>query len=219
MGSFRKYLLLPLLILALPAYSQTVLGGWNNSLAYNGGSPVAFSAAGVAIPTCNSNTQNMTLIVSDATLPATGGVYSGGGSFRTPVFCNGTNWLVHGIAGRQTYSSLSYQPGLITSIVNTKSVYSKVVQDSTVDNIIGSAQSLTTCTTNPTITMYNCHADASCATSPTTIGSSTITATGQAFTGTVSNSAIAAGEYVAFAISGGACASLDIGATAQVHTN
>jgi len=116
------------------------------------------------------------------------------------------------------YSSLSYQPGLLTSIVSTKSVYSKVAASSTVDNIIGSAQSLTTCTTNPTITMYECGTDATCA-APTTIGSATITATGQAFTGTVSNAAVAAGDYVGWAISAGACASLDIGATAQVHTN
>jgi hypothetical protein len=118
----------------------------------------------------------------------------------------------------QTYSSFSYQPGLITSIVNTKSVYSKVTKASTVDNIEGSAQSLTTCTTNPTITMYECGTSSTCA-SPTTIGSVTVTATGQAFDGTVSNSAITAGDYIGWAISAGACASLDIGATAQIHTN
>jgi hypothetical protein len=123
-----------------------------------------------------------------------------------------------GFSLQPAYSSLSYQPGLITSIVNTKSVYSKVVKSSTVDNIEGSAQSLTTCTTNPTITMYECGTDATCA-SPTTIGSTMITATGQAFDGTVSNAAIGAGHYVGWAISAGACASLDIGATAQVHTN
>lgn len=118
----------------------------------------------------------------------------------------------------QAYSQLSYQPGLVTSIVNTKSVFSKLVKTSTVDNIIGSAQSLTTCTTNPTITMYECGTSATCA-SPTTIGSVTITATGQAFSGTVSASNINAGDFVGWAISAGACASLDIGATAGVHTN
>jgi len=118
----------------------------------------------------------------------------------------------------QAYSQLSYQPGLITTVVNTKSVYSKIAKASTVDNIEGSAQSLTTCTTNPTITFYECGTSASCA-SPTTIGTVTITTTGTAVDGTVSNAAIAAGDYVGWAISAGACASLDIGATAQIHTN
>lgn len=112
---------------------------------------------------------------------------------------------------------VSFQPGLITSITNTKSVYAKVSKASTVDNIEGSASAFS-CVSNPTITMYECGTDASCA-SPTTIGSATVTAAGQAFDGTVSSAAITAGDYIAWAISAGTCTSLDISATAQVHSN
>jgi hypothetical protein len=121
-------------------------------------------------------------------------------------------------AGSGAPYQISYQPGFITTLVNTKSVYAKVSKASTVDNMIASAQSLTTCTTNPTITMYECGTSTTCA-APTTIASVQITATGTATPATVSSPAIAAGDYIAFAISGGACASLDIAATAQVHTN
>jgi hypothetical protein len=140
-----------------------------------------------------------------------------------PVRYDSTNsnlWAYNGawVSAVQAPSQLSYQPGLITTIVNTKSVYSKIAKASTVDNIEGSAQSLTTCTTNPTVTFFECGTSATCA-SPVTIGSVTITAAGQAFDGTVSAAAITAGDYVGWAITAGACASLDLGATAQIHAN
>ncbi|HSV90914.1 MAG TPA: hypothetical protein VLH80_07425 [Nitrospiraceae bacterium] len=168
--------------------------------------------------TCNSNSNGSFMAVSDATSPINGAAYTNGGSTPAQIYCNGTSWLVTNGGASPAYSHESYQPGLLTSIVNTKSIYATFVKASTVDNIKGSAQSLTTCTTNPTITMYECGTDASCA-SPTTIGSVTITATGQRMDGTVSNAAIAAGDSIAWAISAGACASLDIGATAQIHSN
>lgn len=113
---------------------------------------------------------------------------------------------------------ISFQPGLITSITNTKSVFAKVSKASTVDNIEGSAM-VFSCVSNPTITMYECGTDPACATSPTTIGSVTVTSAGTAVDGTVSSAAITAGDYVAFAVSAGTCTSLDISANAQVHSN
>lgn len=113
---------------------------------------------------------------------------------------------------------MSYQPGLITSVTNTKSVFSKVTKTSTVDNIEGSASAFS-CVSNPTITMYECGTDASCATTPTTIGTVTVTTAGTAIDGTVSNAAITAGDYVAFALTAGTCTSLDISGNAQVHSN
>ena len=113
---------------------------------------------------------------------------------------------------------MSFQPGLITTIVNTKSVFAKFSKTSTVDNIEGSSQSFT-CTGNPVVTMYECGTSATCAASPVTIGSVTVTAAGTVADGTVSAPAITAGDYVAWAISSGTCTGLDISAVAQVHAN
>lgn len=107
--------------------------------------------------------------------------------------------------------------GLLSSVLGAISVYGKVSATSTVDNLIGSALSFT-CVANPTITFYECSTSATCAT-PTTIGTVTVTGTGQAFTGTVSNPAITAGDFVAWAMTAGTCTSLDVSATAQVHAN
>lgn len=112
---------------------------------------------------------------------------------------------------------IGFQPGLLTAVTNTKGVYGKVSKAATVDNIEGSAI-LFTCLGNPTVTMYECGTSSTCAT-PTTIGSVTVTTSGQVFDGTVSNSAITAGDYIAWAISAGTCTSIDISATAQVHSN
>lgn len=112
---------------------------------------------------------------------------------------------------------MSFQPGLLTSVTSTISVFSKVSSASTVDNIVGSAF-LFSCVANPTITMYECGTSATCAT-PTTIGTVTVTAAGTAVNGTVSSAAVTAGDYVGFAISSGTCTSLDISATAQIHAN
>lgn len=128
------------------------------------------------------------------------------------------NGVAMGVSGQGAEQMLSFQPGLITTITNTKGVYGKIVKTSTVDNIIGSATAFTTCTTNPTVTMYECGTSVTCAT-PTTIGSTTVAALGTAYPGSISSPTITAGDYVAFAISAGACASLDIGATAQIHAN
>lgn len=113
---------------------------------------------------------------------------------------------------------LTFQPGLLTSVVNTKAVFYKVSKAATVNNISASAITFTTCTVNPVITVYECGTDASCA-APTTIGAATITAAGSAMVGTVSNPAIAAGDYVAWALSSGTCAALDAQASAQITIN
>lgn len=117
----------------------------------------------------------------------------------------------------QAYSQISFQPGLLTSILSTTGAFSKIVKNSTVDNIVGSAISFT-CAVNPTITMFECGTSATCA-SPTTIGSATLTAAGTAVNGTVSSPSITAGDYVAWAITAGTCTSLDVTAAAQIHSN
>jgi hypothetical protein len=112
-------------------------------------------------------------------------------------------------------STISFQPGLLTAVTGTKSGFFKFAAGATVDNIEGSAL-LYTCVGSPTVTLYECGTSATCA-GATAIGSVTLTAAGQAFDGTVSNPAITAGDYIAWAISGGTCVSVDLVATAQVH--
>lgn len=127
---------------------------------------------------------------------------------------NGTNCPTSGSGASYL---VSYQPGLLTAVNATIGVYGKISHASTVDNIIGSAVTFS-CIANPTITMYECGTSATCS-GPTTIGTVTVTAAGQAFAGTVSSSAITAGDYIGWAMTAGTCASIDIAANAQVHTN
>lgn len=113
---------------------------------------------------------------------------------------------------------LTYAPGLLTTITNVYSHFTKFVKASTVDNVIASAMTLTTCGTNPTILVSECGSSTTC-TSPTTIASIQVTATGTATPATISSPAVAAGDYVAWQISGGTCAAVDVGATMQFHAN
>lgn len=119
--------------------------------------------------------------------------------------------------GSGAVQTISYQPGTLTSITATKSVFGKFVKASTLRNLELSAL-LFSCTTNPTITLYECGTSATCAT-PTTMASGTITTTGTVVDGTISSAAIAAGDYVAWGISAGVCVSLDASGTAQIQAN
>lgn len=112
---------------------------------------------------------------------------------------------------------ISYQPGLLTAVNATKAAFHKFSKASTVDNIEGSAATFS-CVANPVVTVFECGTSATCA-SPTTIGTVTVTAAGTVADGSISNAAIAAGDYVAFAMTGGTCASVDIAATVQTHVN
>lgn len=190
---------------------------------YNGR---AFIAYAEEQPTGGDGTLDITLLyyLKDSATNAIIPLYpadptlSGSGSAGQLATWTDANTLGSVAKGAGAVQTLSFQPGLLSSIVNTKGVYGKSVKASTVDNIVGSAITFTTCTVNPTITMYECGTDVSCA-SPTTIGSVTITAEGQAFDGSLSNPAIDAGHYVGWAITAGSCAALDAAVTAQVHAN
>jgi hypothetical protein len=131
-----------------------------------------------------------------------------------------TNWRANTSLefSRGAGQTISFQPGLLTTIVNTKGAFAQIVKASTLDNLIGSSITFTTCTTNPVVTLYNCGSSTTCAT-PTTMAEATVTASGQAFSASLSSTAIAAGDYVAWAISAGACAALDVSGTAQIHEN
>lgn len=119
--------------------------------------------------------------------------------------------------GSSAELNIDYQPGLITAVASTKSAFSKFVKASTLDNLEVSAAAAT-CTVNATITLYECGTSTGCAT-PTAMGSATVVTAGTVVDGTLTSTAITAGDYVAWAISAGTCTSLDIAATAQIHAN
>lgn len=168
------------------------------------------------IDAASSSTSNTLIIGNNATTP----VISCTGINSTPACTINSTLNVSGtlsVGGTAVtdYQNFSFQPGLLTAVTSTKGVFAKSVKALTVDNIEASAITFV-CAVNPVVTMYECGTDASCA-SPTTIGSATITASGQAFDGSISNAAIAAGHYLGWAISSGTCTSIDLSATAQAH--
>lgn len=59
------------------------------------GTTVYYSAAGVALPTCDTNATGRRLMVSDANGPTFLGNYASGGAVVAPVLCNGTNWVTY----------------------------------------------------------------------------------------------------------------------------
>lgn len=221
------------------ANADGVWTAWNNAQTgftriNLGGTTTTVGAIGV------TNQTNPIILIRDAaggnTASLDGGVYANvttgyriGNSATTGHVLrgNGTNYVDSQLAysdlsGTPTSGSgasyqLNFQPGLMTSILGSTGVYGKIVNASTVDNLIGSAISFT-CAVNPTVTMFECGTSSTCA-SPTTIGTVTITAAGQAFTGTVSSAAVTAGDFIGWSVSAGTCTSLDLSATAQIHSN
>jgi len=135
-----------------------------------------------------------------------------------PQFTIGGNIVpTAGSALLQSEQTLNYSPGLLTSITGGKGGYVKFAKASTVDNVELSAL-LLVCLTNPTFSLLECGTSTTCA-SPTTIASGTVTTTGAVVDATVSNPGIAAGDYVAWSLTGGVCTTIDIGGSAQVHSN
>lgn len=139
-----------------------------------------------------------------------------GGTGATDAATARTN-LGLGSAGSGAPQTVTYAPGLLTAVNATIGFYKKFTKASTVDNLIASAITFS-CVANPTITFYECGTSTTCA-APTTIGTVTVTAAGTRMDATVSNPAVAAGDSVAWAMTAGTCASVDIGAAAEVHAN
>jgi hypothetical protein len=225
-------LLLAFILLSSPCYAQIYNPGGANASNINSG--VLGSQYGGTGANNGSNTitlggnlttsgsNNITFTTSGSTnvsLPTTGTLGIG----TITAVTTGTGLSGGGSSGSITVSSnaeqtMVFQPGLLSTIVNTKGNFIKFVKASTVDNIEISAITLTTCTTNPTVTVYECGTSTSCS-GPTTIGSLTVTSAGTVVDGTVSSSAISAGDYVAFAISAGSCVAINLAATVQYHSN
>jgi hypothetical protein len=131
------------------------------------------------------------------------------------VYSDGTNWVP--MTPTPSYSLVSFSPGPLTSITGTTGSFAKIVKASTVDNMVAASTNLV-CLTNPTISMLECGTSATC-TSPTTLGTVTLTTSGTAVASSLSSTAISAGDYVAWSISAGVCTSLNVAAHAQIHTN
>lgn len=141
------------------------------------------------------------------------GISSGGSvGFGTGLTLSG------GTVTNNATDHITFQMGPVAAVNATKSAFHKISKASTLDNLEVSANTFT-CTTNPTITIFECGTSTTCAVSPTSMATSTITAAGTVVDGTITNSAITAGDYVAFAITAGACTALNIEATAQLHAN
>lgn len=176
--------------------------------------------ASPATPMAYTSTANPLVQIPVTTaVPLPIGVYDGSNNPGYVLTSNGSgSSATFNASGSGAEQTISFQPGLLTAVTNTKGVFGKFVKASTVDNIVASAM-LFTCVSNPTITLYECGTDPACATSPVTIGAATVTTSGTAVVGTISNAAISAGDFIAFAISAGTCSSLDISATSQVHAN
>ena len=69
----------------------TVEGGGASCTEGNVLQSVSLAEAGA----CNSGRQGKQFLVTDALLPAFLGIVVAGGSVKTAVFCNGTNWVAH----------------------------------------------------------------------------------------------------------------------------
>lgn len=119
--------------------------------------------------------------------------------------------------GSGAVSFTTYQPGLLSPLNTNKGAFVKIGKASTLDNIEGGTITLNACTGIPVITLYDCANDITCV-SPTTLGSVTMGNVGQGVDGTINSSAIAAGDYLAWAAAG-TCTSANVSAVAQLHTN
>ena len=114
-----------------------------------------------------------------------------------------------------TYSYVTYQPGHLGAVNAVKAFLHKATVKSYVDNITGSAIEFS-CVANPTITFYSC-SDTTCS-SPTTLGTVTLTTTGTAVDGTISAQVINQGNYIAAATTAGTCVNSNLMAGMSIHT-
>lgn len=183
----------------------------NNVIVGNSFIPAAMESAGVYAIDVGASTGNVVLGNS---------ITSGFNNGSAATIRAGTGNLVSLNKGdlasaAQDGTTITFQPGPLAAVSHTKGGFSKFVHSMTVDNIEASAIAFS-CTANPTVTLYECGTSAACA-SPAVIGSATLTDAGKVVDGTVSNAAIAAGDYIAWSLSAGVCSELNIAASAQVH--
>lgn len=179
-------------------------------------STTAFTTLAVGVETSRATTaEGLLAPLASPTFSGTPAVPTASSGTNTTQIA--TTAFVTAAAGSGAEQTISYQPGLLSSVVATPAVFGKFVKASTVDNIIVSALTLT-CVTPPTIALLECGSSTTCAT-PTTIGSVQVVATGTATPATVSSSAIVAGDYVAWEMTAGTCTSVNVSGSSQIHAN
>jgi hypothetical protein len=129
-----------------------------------------------------------------------------------PSGCNDIVGLVQQMNTTLPAETVIWSPGAETAIVTAIAGYTKIMNPVTVTAMTASSHTYT-CTTGPTVTLYNCGTSATCA-APTTIASVQITAAGTAFpAASITNPSVAAGNYIAWATSAGSCTVVDVQGT------
>jgi hypothetical protein len=191
---------------------------------------------GVGYGTGNSNTA-ATGVNDDSFFGANAGV-SGGqwsfcGAFGSGAVCTANHQIAIGTSSEtvsipgsitpKTGSAYSNAPemtlsGTVSGLSLSSAVWiasGKTTRALTVENLEAGASVFSVCSPNPTITLYDCVADATCATSPVSAGTVTITAANTTADGT-SLGTIPAGHYWLLKITAGTCTSVSLWANAQV---
>ncbi len=177
-----------------------------------------FAASATTDTTDGSNITTGTLSVNrfNAGSGATSSTFlNGAGQWATPAGGGGGSSGGGPVQQQGTYSYVTYQPGHLLAVSAVKALLQKATVKSYVDNITGSAIEFS-CVANPTITFYSC-SDTTCS-SPTTLGTVTITTTGTAVDGTISSQLISQNNYIAAAMTAGTCANSNIMAGMSIHT-
>lgn len=167
--------------------------------------------------------------------PATPGLWITGAASQTADYLNiktsggSSLFKVDGsgvvtVAGSQvalkgaSESYIQVSSGLLSSVNVSSAIFlqsGKTTRAQTIEFIQGIASTFSVCTTNPTLTLYDCGTSSACG-SPSTLAAVTITAGATITDGTISSATIPAGHYWAWALTAGVCTSLSASATAQV---
>lgn len=123
------------------------------------------------------------------------------------------------------FSHLSYQTGYVTNIasMNKFTGFAKVVSQSTVDSLTGSAPGYGCFVNQPIISLVECGTSNVCTTPVATIGTVTVTQQAQLAQGTITNPTVTAGDYVAwivgFTVGTGGCNNTSLIGQAGLHAN
>ncbi len=193
----------------------------NTAVGYGAGNSGTASTAG------NDNT------FVGANTSVSGGQWTNCGAFGSGAVCTASHQIAIGTSSEtvsipgsitpKTGSAYSNAPemtlsGTVSGLSLSSAVWiasGKTTRALTVENLEAGASVFSVCSPNPTITLYDCVADATCATSPVSAGTVTITAANTTADGT-SLGTIPAGHYWLLKITAGACTSVSLWANAQV---
>jgi hypothetical protein len=125
------------------------------------------------------------------------------------------------VSGTQTRAAayLSYESGWMTNLASANKFarFSKLVATTTIDNLMGSSVGFS-CPINPTISLMDCGTSNTCTAGTATLASVVVTTQAQVAQGTILNSVVTAGDFVAWIV-GGNCTNSELNASAQIHQN